>query len=58
MRIGLPKEIKDNENRVGLTPGAVKALTKRGHQVFVQMGAGIGSALYEAGITRCDAMER
>jgi alanine dehydrogenase len=45
MRIGLPKEIKDNENRVGLTPGAVKALTKRGHQVFVQASAGVGSAL-------------
>ena len=45
MRIGLPKEIKDNENRVGMTPGAVKALTRRGHQVFVQSGAGVGSSL-------------
>ena len=48
MRIGLPKEIKDNEYRVGLTPGAVKALTKRGHQVFVQQGAGLGSAISDA----------
>src|SRR5690606_12889542 len=45
MRIGLPKEIKDGENRVGLTPGAVKALTRRGHRVLVQAGAGEGSFL-------------
>ncbi len=45
MRIGLPKEIKDGENRVGLTPGAVKALTRRGHQVLVETGAGMGSFL-------------
>lgn len=45
MLIGLPKEIKDNENRVGMTPGAVKALTRRGHQVLVEKGAGLGSAL-------------
>jgi alanine dehydrogenase len=45
MLIGLPKEIKDNENRVGMTPGAVKALTRRGHQVLVQSGAGVGSSL-------------
>lgn len=45
MLIGLPKEIKDNESRVGLTPGAVKALTRRGHRVLVQSGAGLGSAL-------------
>jgi alanine dehydrogenase len=45
MRIGLPKEIKDGENRVGMTPGAVKALTRRGHQVLVETGAGMGSFL-------------
>lgn len=45
MLIGLPKEIKDNENRVGLTPGAVRALTRRGHRVLVQQGAGEGSLL-------------
>jgi len=45
MLIGLPKEVKDNENRVGMTPGAVKALTRRGHQVLVQSGAGLGSSL-------------
>ncbi len=45
MIIGLPKEIKDNENRVGLTPGAVRALVRRGHQVLVETGAGAGSTL-------------
>jgi alanine dehydrogenase len=45
MIIGLPKEVKDNENRVGLIPGAVKSLTKRGHRVLVETGAGLGSAI-------------
>ena len=45
MLIGLPKEIKDNENRVGMTPGMIKALVRRGHQVLVQSGAGNGSSL-------------
>ncbi|EIC30111.1 MULTISPECIES: alanine dehydrogenase [Methylomicrobium] len=44
MLIGLPKEIKDNEYRVGLTPGSVNALVHQGHQVKVQSGAGIGSS--------------
>ena len=43
MLIGLPKEIKDNEFRVGLTPGAIKMLVARGHQVKVETGAGEGS---------------
>jgi alanine dehydrogenase len=47
MLIGLPKEIKDNENRVGLTPASVKTLTRRGHQVLVQTGAGVGSSLLD-----------
>ncbi len=48
MLIGVPQEIKDGENRVGLTPGAVKALTRRGHRVLVQTGAGMGSFLTDA----------
>jgi alanine dehydrogenase len=47
MLIGLPKEIKDNENRVGLTPGAVKALVRRGHSVLVETNAGAGSSLLD-----------
>lgn len=43
MKIGLPKEIKDNEYRVGLTPAGVQALTLAGHTVYVQKTAGEGS---------------
>ena len=43
MIIGVPKEIKNNENRVALTPAGAKELIKRGHQVHVQQTAGIGS---------------
>jgi alanine dehydrogenase len=43
MIIGIPKEIKNNENRVSLTPAGVYALTKAGHQVLVEKNAGIGS---------------
>ena len=43
MKIGLPKEIKDNEYRVGLTPAGVRALVDAGHTLFVQKTAGEGS---------------
>lgn len=43
MRIGIPKEMKDNENRVGMTPAGVAELTKHGHTVFVQHTAGENS---------------
>lgn len=43
MKIGLPKEIKDNEYRVGLTPAGVNALVNAGHELFVQKSAGEGS---------------
>ena len=43
MIIGVPKEIKNNENRVALTPGGAKELTKLGHPVYVQTQAGVGS---------------
>ncbi len=43
MIISVPKEIKNNENRVSLTPSGVKELTKRGHEVYVQSTAGVGS---------------
>ena len=42
MIVGLPKEIKNNENRVGLVPAGVKALTSAGHKVFVEHDAGAG----------------
>ncbi|AKU91667.1 alanine dehydrogenase [Vulgatibacter incomptus] len=43
MIVGVPKEIKVREYRVGMVPGFVRALTSRGHQVLVQKGAGLGS---------------
>lgn len=43
MRIGVPKEIKDRENRVAMTPTGAAALTEVGHEVLVQTGAGAGS---------------
>ncbi|WP_258102228.1 alanine dehydrogenase [Marinoscillum pacificum] len=43
MIIGVPKEIKNNENRVAVTPAGVQEFTKNGHQVYVQSTAGIGS---------------
>ncbi|MDR1395076.1 MAG: alanine dehydrogenase [Deltaproteobacteria bacterium] len=43
MLIGCPKEIKDNERRVGLTPGAAGAYCQAGHRVLVEKGAGLGS---------------
>jgi alanine dehydrogenase len=58
--VGLPKEIKDNEYRVGLTPAGVRALTDAGHKVVVERSAGEGSGfedgLYErAGATLLDS---
>lgn len=44
MNIGIPKEIKAQENRVAMTPGSVAELSKHGHVVFVQSGAGEGSS--------------
>ncbi|WIG46122.1 alanine dehydrogenase [Bacillus halotolerans] len=43
MIIGVPKEIKNNENRVALTPGGVSQLVSNGHRVLVESGAGLGS---------------
>ena len=48
MRVGLPKEIKNHEYRVGLTPGSVRELTFRGHAVLVQTGAGAAIGLTDA----------
>jgi alanine dehydrogenase len=45
MLVGVPKEIKDHEYRVGLVPSAVRELTAKRHQVIVQQGAGIGAGL-------------
>lgn len=48
MKIGIPKEIKNNENRVGMTPAGVAELVGRGHVVYVQRTAGEGSGFADA----------
>jgi alanine dehydrogenase len=60
MKIGVPTEIKSQENRVAITPAGVHHLTQRGHQVLVQAAAGTGSAISDddyrtAGATIVDA---
>jgi alanine dehydrogenase len=45
MIVGVPKEVKDHEARVGLLPSGAKALTEAGHKVLAQTGAGLGSSL-------------
>ena len=47
MNIGIPKEIKNNESRVGMTPAGVFALTNKNHTVFVQATAGEGSGFFD-----------
>jgi alanine dehydrogenase len=43
MIIGVPKEIKTNENRVALVPAGAEAFATRGHEVYIEQGAGLGS---------------
>jgi alanine dehydrogenase len=45
MLIGVPKEIKNNENRVAITPAGATELLKNGHQVIIENNAGIGSGI-------------
>jgi alanine dehydrogenase len=47
MRIGVPKEVKNHEYRVAITPAGVDELVARGHDVFVQTGAGAGSQIFD-----------
>ena len=55
MKIGIPKEIKNNENRVGMTPDGVAELVKHGHDVFVQHTAGEGSGFADAAYEKVGA---
>ena len=55
MKIGIPKEIKNNENRVGMTPAGVAELVKHGHEVFVQHTAGVGSGFPDEAYTAVGA---
>ena len=51
MLLGVPKEIKDSEYRVGLVPSSVRELTANGHQVIVERGAGLGAGLHRRATT-------
>lgn len=55
MEIGVPKEIKDQEFRVGLSPSSVRALVERGHSVFVEQDAGAGSGFTDADYSQAGA---
>ena len=62
MKIAVPKEIKNNENRVGLVPSGVRQLVQDGHELFVQKTAGFGIGISDeeyitAGATMVDTME-
>jgi len=52
MRIGVPKEIKPDENRVALTPAGVATLVAQGHSVLVESGAGLGSGITDEDFAR------
>lgn len=45
MKVGIPKEVKNNEFRVAITPAGVMELTRHGHDVVIQQGAGVGSSI-------------
>lgn len=55
MRIGVPTEVKNNENRVAMTPAGVVNLALYGHEVFIQAGAGIGSGFTDEDYTSAGA---
>ncbi len=55
MIVGVPKEIKEEEKRVAITPAGVSALTSRGHKVLVEKGAGVGSSLLDREYRRAGA---
>jgi alanine dehydrogenase len=55
MRIGVPKEIKTQEFRVGMTPAGAAILTARGHTVLIEQGAGIGSSITDEAYVKAGA---
>ena len=55
MLIGVPKEIKTNENRIALVPAGAEALVAAGHTVFVEAGAGLGSGFPDDAYTAVGA---
>ena len=55
MIIGVPKEIKPREHRVGINPGGIASLVRGGHEVHIEKGAGVGSGLTDAELTAAGA---
>ncbi|MPV36796.1 alanine dehydrogenase [Georgenia subflava] len=55
MRISVPREVKDTELRVAITPSGVHELTRHGHQVYVEAGAGTGSSITDEDFTTAGA---
>ncbi|MGY0692375.1 alanine dehydrogenase [Virgibacillus sp. FSP13] len=55
MRIGIPKEIKNNENRVAMSPSGVVTLKNAGHEVFIETGAGLGSGFTDEAFKQAGA---
>ncbi|MFC5502630.1 alanine dehydrogenase [Lysinimonas soli] len=56
MRVGIPAEVKNNENRVAITPAGVDALSRRGHEVMIQTGAGVSSRISDADFVAAGAV--
>ncbi|GLW62946.1 alanine dehydrogenase [Actinomadura rubrobrunea] len=55
MKVGVPREVKNHEYRVAITPAGVHELTRRGHEVFIERGAGLGSAIPDEEYTAAGA---
>ncbi|MFX4292990.1 alanine dehydrogenase [Streptomyces bohaiensis] len=55
MKVGIPREVKNNEFRVAITPAGVHELVRAGHEVFVEHDAGVGSAITDAAFTDAGA---
>src|SRR3546814_8192521 len=55
MRIGTPREIKNHEYRVGLTPAGARELCAHGHEVFIEAGAGLGIGIDDDAYMRVGA---
>jgi alanine dehydrogenase len=56
VKVGIPREVKNNEFRVAITPAGVHELVSNGHQVFVEQGAGLGSSIPDAEYTGAGAV--
>lgn len=55
MRVGVPKEIKKNEHRIGLTPTAAREYVARGHEVLIEAGAGLGAGFADEDFVKAGA---